>query len=135
MNKALLFIILLIVATAVCAGGASRPSHTLTLYVANQSFDLNPVDIKVTLDGVKVLEGIFFAGYGRSWRRYEVELAAGAHVLRAMSRKGGVGLKRRFDVAGGRWAAVAFRYRSPAHDKPAARHFAVTVRDRAFGGK
>ncbi len=92
-------------ALAFAAGAFARdaPFHKLTLYVANQSFDVNPVDVKVTIDGVTVAAGAFYAGYGRSWRRYDVRLVAGRHVLRALTRKGGAALKREFTVTGPRW--------------------------------
>jgi hypothetical protein len=124
-------------ALAFAAGAFARdaPFHKLTLYVANQSFNVNPVDVKVTIDGVKVAEGIFFAGYGRSWRRYDVRLAPGRHVLRALTRKGGAALKREFTVTGPRWAAVAYRNRLPSYGTGAVRHFAFAIRDRPFGEK
>jgi hypothetical protein len=124
-------------ALAFAAGAFPRdaPFHKLTLYVANQSFDVNPVDIKVTVDGVTAAAGAFYAGYGRSWRRYDVRLTAGRHVLRAMTRKGGAALRREFDVSGPRWAAVAYRNRMPSYGTGAVRHFAFAIRDRPFGEK
>jgi hypothetical protein len=122
-------------ALAFAAGAFARdaPFHKLTLYVANQSVDVNPVDIKVTVDGVTVAAGAFYAGYGRSWRRYDVRLAAGRHVLRAMTRKGGAALRREFTVTGARWAAVAYRNVSPSRGGRTVRHFAFAIRDRPFG--
>jgi hypothetical protein len=126
---------IILAALALAAGAFTRdaPFHKLTLYVANQSVDVNPVDIKVTVDGVTVAAGAFYAGYGRSWRRYDVRLAPGRHVLRAMTRKGGAALKREFTVTGARWAAVAYRNVSPSRGGRTVRHFAFAIRDRPFG--
>ena len=120
-------------AVAFAAGTAPATTHPLTLYVANQSFVVNPVDIKITIDGKKVAAGTFLAGEGRSWRRYVVRLAAGRHVLRALTRKGGAALKREFDVTGPRWAAVAYRNVSPSRGGRTIPYFAFAIRDRPFG--
>ena len=120
-------------AVAFAAGTAAAATLPLTLYVANQSFDVNPVDIKITIDGKKVAAGTFLAGEGRSWRRYDVRLAPGRHVLRALTRKGGAALKREFDVTGPRWAAVAYRNVSPSRGGRTVRHFAFAIRDKPFG--
>ena len=120
----------------VALGAGAAPAatqHPLTLYVANQSFDVNPVDIKITIDGKTVAKGTFYAGEGHSWRRYDVRLAPGRHVLRAMTRKGAAALKREFDVAGPRWAAVAYRNVSPSRGGRTVRHFAFAIRDSPFG--
>lgn len=129
---------LCIVLTALAAGAGSASAatqHPLTLYVANQSFVVNPVDIKITIDGKVVAAGTFLAGYGRSWRRYDVRLTPGRHILRAMTRKGSAALKREFDVTGPRWAAVAYRNVSPSRGGRTVRHFAFAIRDRPFGQK
>jgi hypothetical protein len=133
MGMKLLGIVLAALAFAAGAFAREAAFYPLTLYVANQSFDVNPVDIKVTVDGVTVAAGAFYAGHGHSWRRYDVRLAAGRHVLRALTRKGGAALKREFAVTGPRWAAVAYRNASPSRGGRAVRHFAFAIRDRAFG--
>lgn len=116
---------------AACAAFAA--THPLTLYVANQSFDVNPVDIKVTIDGATVVTDAFYAGEGYNWRRFDLRLAAGRHVLRAMTRKGSAALKREFDVTGPRWLAVAYRNVSPSRGGKTVRHFACAIRDKPFG--
>ncbi|UCH78613.1 MAG: hypothetical protein JSU81_01290, partial [Candidatus Coatesbacteria bacterium] len=122
------------VAVVVAPGlAAAAATYPLTLYVANQSFDLNPVDIKVTLDGDVVAQGIYFAATGRNWRRYDLSLGPGRHVLHAVTRKGAAGLRREFRVGGPRWAAVAFRFRSPAHGSGTIRYFYFDIRERPYG--
>jgi hypothetical protein len=118
--------------TLAAADAAPAATHLLTLYVANQSFDVNPVDIKVTVDGATVAAGTFYAGEGRRWRRYVVRLAAGRHVLRASTRKGAAALRREFDVAGPRWMAVAYRNVSPSRGGRTIRHFAFAIRAKPF---
>ena len=117
------------------AAPAPAATHPFTLYVANQSFEVNPIDIKVTVDGATVAAGTFYAGEGSNWRRYVVRLAAGRHVLRALTRKGAAALKREFNVTGPRWAAVAYRNVSPSRGGRTIRHFAFEIRDRPFGQK
>jgi len=128
--KKLTAIILFVAAAATSASAATYP---LTLYVANQSFDLNPVDIKVTLDGDVVAQGIFFAATGGNWRRYDLTLGPGRHVLHAVTRKGAAGLRREFTAAGPRWMAVAFRFRSPAGGAGTVRYFYFDIRERPYG--
>jgi hypothetical protein len=127
----------ILVALAFAAGAFARgePYYPLTLYVANQSFDVNPVDIKVTIDGATVATGTFYAGEGYNWRRFDLRLAAGRHVLRAVTRKGAAALKREFDVTGPRWLAVAYRNVSPSRGGRTVRHFACAIRDKPFGKK
>ena len=61
---------------------------TFVLYVSNQSFDIDPVDIEVLLDGQRAVEGDFLVEGQHSWHTFSFELAPGTHELRAVTRAG-----------------------------------------------
>ena len=82
------------------------------LLVSNQSFDVDPVDIEVTVDGEVVASGGFTVGGDQppqhNWHRYELRLAAGEHVLVAWSPTDGARSEVRFDVPDVQTVTVAF---------------------------
>lgn len=82
------------------------------LLVGNQSFDVDPIDIEVTVDGEVVASGEFSVEGDQpaqhNWRRYEVPLTAGEHVLVASSVREGVRSEAVFDVPGVETLTVAF---------------------------
>ena len=62
------------------------------LYVSNQSFDIDPADIEVRLDGQLAVEGDFLVEGQHSWHLFGFRLAPGEHVLQARTEAGGVEL-------------------------------------------
>lgn len=61
---------------------------TFVLYVSNQSFEIDPVDIEIHLDGELAVEGDFLVEGQHSWHTFDFRLAPGAHEVRAVSRAG-----------------------------------------------
>ncbi len=125
----------MVILAAVAAAPAARaPAYAVVLYVANQSFHVNPVDVKVTVDGETAVEGVFYAKPGTEWRRYELRLAPGWHTLRATSRKGAAAYKGVFNLTGNRWAGLAYRYAPPTSDRDVVtRRFWFALRDHPWG--
>lgn len=57
----------------------------LTLYVSNQSFDIDPVDIAIYVDDDLAVTGDFLVEGQHSWHVFDLALEPGNHVLRAVS--------------------------------------------------
>ena len=105
-------------APAAGAGLEQSPTGNFVLYVSNQSFDLTPVDIKVTIDGrVAVDEPFDVAGKKmaqHNWKTFVFTLAKGPHVLKAESAKGEAAVTQTFEVKDKEWGVVDFWYDSKA---------------------
>lgn len=90
----------------------SEPAPAVHLLVGNQSFEVDPVDIEVTVDGEVVASGEFSVEGDQppqhNWRRYDLSLPAGEHVLSASSGRGSVRSEVVFDVPDVQTVTVAF---------------------------
>src|SRR4029453_1490219 len=75
-----------------------------TLYVSNQSFERDNVDIAVVIDGRPAGDGEFAVGNQHNWIEFRVALDDGEHALRVDSLDGDAILEERFKVKGKRWA-------------------------------
>lgn len=100
-------------------GGEEEPRQLLpvptepnfVLYVSNQSFEIDPVDIDIEVDGELAVEGDFLVGSQHTWHMFEFELAPGPHTLRAVTRAGDSRLSETIEVtAETRYAVVNFWY-------------------------
>ena len=67
---------LLLLAAAACGIEAphqllpATDTPNLTLYISNQSFAIDPVDIKVNIDGKPAVRGDFEVGSQHSWHEF-----------------------------------------------------------------
>lgn len=94
---------------------------TFVLYVSNQSFDIDPVDIEVLLDGQRAVEGDFLVEGQHSWHTFSFELAPGAHELRAVTVGGESIAVETIEVGEEpRYGVLDFWYYEPGHDYPEA---------------
>jgi hypothetical protein len=84
----------------------------VTLLVSNQSFDVNPVDIKVSIDGKTIVKDKFDVQGEQppqhNWRQYHLRLEDGPHSLVAESKKGRAQLQTPFEVAGQHTILIAY---------------------------
>lgn len=103
----------------------------LRFFVSNQSFEIDPVDIDVYVDNVKVITGDFVVKNQHNWLRFDFEAGADApHVVRAVTAKGNVAASATVDVrAGGRWVIVDFWFYGPKHYSPTPPSFSITAHD------
>ena len=98
---------------------ASPP--TFILYVSNQSFDLDPVDIEVRLDGQLAVEGDFLVEGQHSWHTFSFDLSPGTHELRAVTLAGDSVAVETIEMAEEpRYAVLDFWFYEPGHDYPEA---------------
>lgn len=59
-----------------------------TLYVSNQSFEMDVVDIEVRLDGELAVTGDFEVGSQHTWLPFHFQLSPGLHTLTSTTRTG-----------------------------------------------
>ena len=109
------------------------PEGNFTLYVSNQSFAIDLVDVKISIDKQTVVDQDFYVGNQHSWQVFQLSLIPGKHTLRAKSRKGKVRLERTFDVKGRHWAAVGFSYYPQTHYEPTPRKFTFYISNKPIG--
>lgn len=81
----------------------------LVLYVSNQSFEDDNVLIKLSVDGVMVVDGQFRVEGQHNWIRFALSLSSGGHSLAAESDTGAA-LEESFQVPGdeARYAVVNY---------------------------
>lgn len=88
-----------------------NPDGNLTLRVSNQSFDVNPVDITVTIDDETAVRGEFDVEGEQpaqhNWTTFRFRVADGRHALVASSTRGRARLETAVEVAGATIVAVA----------------------------
>lgn len=120
-------------AAAGCEPNASRDLSSSTdavtfhLWVSNQSFDIDPVDIAVFIDDRQVVCDSFDVEGQHNWILFDVELDPGTHTLRALGHDGQIELTETIDVSEERWAVLEFwfypeeepeRFTFSIHDRP-----------------
>ena len=82
----------------------------LQLYVSNQSFDVDPVDITVEIDGTVAVVGDFLVEGQHSWSLFEFDVAKGTHLLDARTTVGDAELSETFEVTADRYAVLSYWY-------------------------
>lgn len=60
----------------------------LVLYVSNQSFEVDPVDLEVTIDGATAVDQEFLVGSQHTWVPFGFDLPDGSHRVFVASTKG-----------------------------------------------
>jgi hypothetical protein len=78
------------------------------LYVSNQRSEVDPVDIKVYIDGNVAVNQDFLCKGGHNWVRFEFQLGNGPHTLRAVSRRGQADMTSDFLLPNTPYALVDF---------------------------
>lgn len=123
------------------ASGTPRlePDGNFVLYVSNQSFDMDPVDISIEIDGVRVIERSFEVKDQHNWKEFALQLTPGSHEIRAHSARGAATLTRSFVVDGKHWAVVDFWYNDGTSGTPTDPMFTFAIDDEpirfACGGR
>lgn len=88
-----------------------RGEILLTLHVTNQSFEDDPVDITVTIDGSVVVDNSFFVGSQHTWVTFDLALSPGEHELEARSNTGASMIRTVVLTDDGqRWALLSYMY-------------------------
>ena len=102
---------------------------TFTLFVSNQSFDLDPVDIEIELDDQLAVTGNFEVGSQHSWFEFEFALASGNHEIRVTTADADTALDKPFEISGRKYGVVNFWYYEAGSPEPTPPQFSFTVSD------
>ena len=78
------------------------------LYVSNQSFDIDPVEIQVYIDGQEVVNGTFRVESQHTWILFDLDLEPGEHTLRVTGHDGEAELIETFNISDEHWGLVEF---------------------------
>ncbi|MCK9555939.1 hypothetical protein M0R36_09035 [bacterium] len=111
-NKVFIFCVILSFLLPVFAEETTEANFIL--YISNQSFDVNPVDIKIYIDGKLVVNQDFDVTGNRvpqhNWQKFEFNLSIGSHRLFVSSKKGDATLEKEFEISKKHWAVVDYWY-------------------------
>jgi hypothetical protein len=118
-----------LLAASACTGGDAEliephqrlpyvENGNLQLYVSNQSFDIDPVDITVELDGDVAVIGNFLVEGQHSWHVFKFEVPKGVHRLDARTEVGDATLTQSIDVNATRYAVLDYWYYPGDPDHP-----------------
>ncbi len=70
----------------------ARANYAVTIYVSNQTGELDPVNIMPSVDHRNIVNGNFSSGSGHNWSGYKLALKEGEHQLIVTSDNGDAGL-------------------------------------------
>lgn len=118
---------------------AEGVSTSLILLVSNQSLITSPVDIEVRIDGSVVVHEEFDVSgeqpLQHNWKRFDLSLSRGPHVIEASSSNGEAEFESRFEIAGqeGQTATLAYWHDAPRFGETSKRFFTFEIR-REVGG-
>lgn len=103
----------------------------LLLWVSNQSFEDDPVEVTIAIDGVEVISEPFEVEGQHNWLLFPITAPPGKHVLTAGSDTGAA-LEQRFTLPeqGLRHAVVEYWYYP---DDTEGRHFSWLIQQRPVG--
>ena len=109
------------------------------LYVSNQTDAVDPVDIKIYIDGKKAVDQDFYFGSypdeipAHNWQKFQFSLLKGSHQLRVESDKGSARLEKEFEIKDRHWAVIDYWY-SPVESKDGLRprQFTFEIKDKPF---
>jgi hypothetical protein len=112
------------------AAGPPGEANNFVLYVSNQSFANDPVDIKIYIDGELIVDQDFYVENQHNWKMFQLTLSKGKHKLKVTSDKGKAGLKKKFEVTGMHWAVVDYWFYPKTHYMPTPKKFTFTISDK-----
>jgi hypothetical protein len=126
-----------LVLAAGCSSSPTPPEQHLpkqedsfTLYVSNQSFELDPVDIRIELDGKLAVTGDFEVRTQHAITSFDLGLVPGPHQIRVSTKDvAGVVLDDLFDMDDRKYGIVMFWYYPDGSTEPTPPHFSWTISD------
>lgn len=115
--RARMRIVLLLVALAACGRREDPTQHfprvdnSFTLYVSNQSFALDPVDIAIEIDGKTAVTGDFLVEGQHTWIQFDFALTPGTHrIVATTADVNDVVLDKTFEMTARKYGVVMFWY-------------------------
>ena len=94
------------------------PDGNVVLYVSNQSFAIDSVDIIVEIDGDEVISEDFEVADQHNWKQFILRLAPGRHTLKARSSRGDAALEKTLVVTDEHWAVLNYWYSTEEYGHP-----------------
>ena len=94
-----------------------------TLYVSNHSSAIDPVDVRVEIDGELVVSDYVHYGTGHTVVPFGLSLTRGKHRIRIWSAKGDAELSREFELIDHDVGVVNYNYYPESQDNPVPRKF------------
>jgi|1_EtaG_2_1085319.scaffolds.fasta_scaffold39629_1 hypothetical protein len=83
----------------------------VSLMVSNQSFAINPVDIKIYIDDTLAVNEEFEVGNQHNWKRFRFDISNGEHFIMVKSIKGAAILEQSFSITdSAHWVYVNYWY-------------------------
>ena len=118
-RRAWTLVFALVVVAGCGSGTAFTPSSTqlkagatgnFVLYVSDQSFKLDHVDITIRIDGKVAVSDQFAVGNEHNWKQYRFQLDPGLHHITAISHRGQAQVVGTFRMKQKLNGAVDYRY-------------------------
>ena len=107
-------------------------ADSFSLFVSNQSFALDPVDIRVELDNSLAVTGDFEVEGQHTWVRFDMGLAAGTHRVRVTTRDvADVVLDETFVMDDRKYGVINFWYYPSGSPEPTPPQFSWQITDEA----
>jgi len=100
-----------------------------TLYVSNQSFEIDTVDINIYFDGNEYINEDFYVGNQHNWKEFNFKLSKGRHNIEIKSLKGLAVFKDKFMLKKNKYWAILNYWYAPLSSTDTTRHFNFTISD------
>jgi hypothetical protein len=105
------------------------PQGKFTLDVGNFCSTINPVDIRVEIDGELVIHEYFRhrhqLGHMHKMKNFKISLQPGKHQIKVSSTKGAAKLSKDFEVTGEHWAHLLYS----VHPQSSHKQFIFSIRE------
>jgi hypothetical protein len=104
-----------------------HPTGDFTLLVSSESSAIDPIDVRIEIDGSLVVSDYIFAGDHHTYIPFRLSLPRGDHRIRISSVKGGAELSARFNLSDQDVGVATYWYRPDSHYNPTPRKFDFRV--------
>ena len=111
---------------------ATSPTGTFVLYVSDQSFETDHVDITIRIDGKVAVSDQFAVGNEHNWQQCRFQLPLGVHRLTAISQHGHARLASTFRMGRNLNGVVDYWYSPGNPGGQRKRTFSHTANQTAF---
>ena len=105
------------------------------LYVSNQSFAINPIDIKIYIDDMIAVNEEFDVGIQHTWKPFQFNLPTGTHKIKIESVIGNSILEKNFDIIDNKhWALAQYWYypENSGGADLAPKHFSFDIKNELY---
>ncbi|MBN2588329.1 MAG: hypothetical protein JXA96_00585 [Sedimentisphaerales bacterium] len=100
------------------------------LYVSNQSFEINKVDIQVRIDDKVAVSQYFEVENQHNSKKFILSLPKGKHTLKVYSSQEKISLRETFTISDKHWAVIDFWYYPKGHYNPTPKkHFTFNIQN------